>query len=101
MISWLATIYEGSVSPVIIFAGDINLPDLKFEDGVGYVNCNPTYGYETNSLFVEMMNNYGFEQFVTQPTWEGHNTSRYYWKCSNSAWNFRLWSHHLPTCVTF
>ena len=68
----LTTIHEGSVSPAIILAGDFNLPDLKFEDGIGYVNRNPTYGYETNSLFVEMMNNYGFEQFVTQPTREDH-----------------------------
>ena len=68
----LTTIHESSVSPVILLAGDFNLPDLKFEDGIGYVNCNPTYGYETNSLFVEMMNNYGFEQSVTQPTRENH-----------------------------
>ena len=68
----LATILESSVSPVILMAGDFNLPDLKFEDGIGYVNRNPTYGYETNSVFVEMMNNYGFEQFVTQPTRENH-----------------------------
>ena len=51
----LTTIYESSVSPAILLAGDFNLPDLKFEDGVGYVNRNPTYGYETNSLFVEVM----------------------------------------------
>ena len=68
----LTTIHESSVSPVILLAGDFNLPDLKFEDGIGYVNHNLTYGYETNSLFVEMMNNYGFEQFITQPTRENH-----------------------------
>ena len=65
----LATIHECSVSPAILLAGDFNLPDLKFEDGIGYINRNPTYGYETNSLFVEMMNGYGFEQFVTQPSY--------------------------------
>ena len=68
----LTTIHESSVSPVILLTGDFNLPDLKFEDGIGYVNCNPTYGYETNSLFVEMINNYGFEQSATQPTRENH-----------------------------
>jgi len=30
------------------------------------------YGYEINSFFVEMMNDYGFEQFVTQPTRDNH-----------------------------
>ena len=48
--------------------GDFNLPDLN----IGYVNRNSTYGYEINSLFVEMMNNYGFELFVTQCTREDH-----------------------------
>ena len=48
----LTTIHECSVSPTILLAGDFNLPDLKFEDGIGYINRNPTYGYETNSLFV-------------------------------------------------
>lgn len=67
----LTTIHESSVSPVLL-AGNFNLPDLKFEDGIGYVNPNPTYGYVTNSLFVEMMNDYGFEQLVTQPTRENH-----------------------------
>ena len=61
----LTTIYLSSVSPAILLAGDFNLPDLKF----GYVNWNPTYGYEINSLFVEMMNNYRFEQFLTQPSY--------------------------------
>ena len=46
----LATIHECSVSPAILLAGDFNLPDLKFEDDIGYINRNPTYGYETNSL---------------------------------------------------
>ena len=68
----LTTIHESSVSPEILLAGDFNLPDLRFEDGIGYVNRNPTYGYEINSLFVEIMNNYGFEQLVTQPTRKNH-----------------------------
>ena len=68
----MTTIHECSVSPAILLAGDFNLPDLKFEDGISYINRNPTYGYETNSPFVEMMNDYGFEQFVTQPTRGDH-----------------------------
>ena len=38
----LTTIHECSVSPAILLAGDFNLPDLKFEDGIGYINRNPT-----------------------------------------------------------
>ena len=68
----MTIIHESSVSPVILLAGDFNLLGLKFEDGIGYVNRNPTYTYETNSLIVEMMNNYGVEKFVTQPTRENH-----------------------------
>ena len=68
----LTTIHESSVPPEILLAGDFNLPDLRFEDGIGYVNPNPTYGYDTNSLFVEIVNDYGFEQFVSQPTRDNH-----------------------------
>ena len=67
----LSSIHECS-SPAILLAGDLNLPDLKFEDGICYTSHNPAYGYEINSFFVEMMNDYGFEQFVTQPTREDH-----------------------------
>ena len=49
-----------------------NLPDLRFEDGICYTSRNPAYGYEINSFFVEMMNDYGFEQLVTQPTRENN-----------------------------
>ena len=68
----LTSIHECSNSPAILLAGDLNLPDLKFEDGICYTSHNPTYGYEINSFFVAMMNDYGFEQFVTQPTREDH-----------------------------
>ena len=45
--------------PAILLAGDLNSPDLRFEDGNCYTNHNPAYGYEINSFFVEMMNDYG------------------------------------------
>ena len=61
----LISIHECSTSPAILLAGDLNLSDLKFED---YTSHNPAYGYEINSFFVEMMNDYSFEQFVNQPT---------------------------------
>ena len=56
----LISIHECSTSPAILLAGDLNLPDLKFEDGIFYTSHNPTYGHEINSFFVEMMNDYGF-----------------------------------------
>ena len=68
----LISIHKCSTSPAILLAGDLNLPDLRFEDGICHTSHNPAYGYEINSFFVEMMNNYGFEQFVAQPTRENH-----------------------------
>ena len=58
MTSQLTSIHECSTSPAILLAGDLNLPDLKFEDGICYTSRNPTYGYEINSFFVAMMNDY-------------------------------------------
>jgi len=69
---FLISIQKLSTSSAILLAGDLNLPDLKFEDGICYTSHNPAYSYEINSFFVEMMNDYDFEQFVTQPTREDH-----------------------------
>ena len=33
---------------------------------------NPTYGAEANHLFIEISEDYGLEQLVTQPTRENH-----------------------------
>ena len=57
-------------SPRIIVAGDFNLPDIQWEEGLGHINPSPVYEYELNALFVETMNDYDFEQLVDLPTEE-------------------------------
>ena len=39
---------------------------------MGHINPIPVYGHELNSLFVETMNDYGFEQLVNAPTRGNH-----------------------------
>ena len=64
---------HNSDSPRIILAGDFNLPDIHWEEGLGHINPSPVYGYELNLLFTETsMNHYGFEQLVNLPTRENH-----------------------------
>ena len=63
---------HNSESPRIILAGDFNLPDIHLEEGLGHINLSPVYGHELNSLFVETMNDYGFEQLVNAPTRGNH-----------------------------
>ena len=58
---------HNSNAPRIILAGDFNLPDIYWEEGLGHINPSPVYGYELNSLYVETMNDYGFEQVVNVP----------------------------------
>ena len=57
----------------IILAGDFNLPSIYWSDGSGQLQSNPVYGHETNSLFLDVINDCSFEQFVTSPT-RGSNT---------------------------
>ena len=57
-----------SDSPRIILAGNLNLPNIHWEEGLRHINLSPVYGYELNSLFKEIMNDYGFEQLVNLPT---------------------------------
>ena len=63
---------HNSNSPRIILAGDFNLPDIYREEGLGHINPRPVYGYELNSLYVETMNDYGFEQVVNVPLRGNH-----------------------------
>ena len=53
-------------------ARDFNLPSITWEEGLGSLISTPAYGQELNSLFIETMNEFGFEQFVNQPTRENH-----------------------------
>ena len=51
----------------IIIAGDFNIPSIVWNDGVGSIEPNPTYGREINSLFLDIMiiNEFGLEQQVS------------------------------------
>ena len=51
---------HNSDSPRIILAGDFNLPNIHWGEGLRHINPSPVYGYEHNSLFAETMNHYGF-----------------------------------------
>jgi len=50
----------------------IFLVAIVWSDGSGRLNPCPTYGTELNSLFLDIINDIGFEQFVTSPTQNSH-----------------------------
>ena len=47
--------------------GDFNFPGITWNSGYGQIST-PTYGSRLNSLFLEIINDVGFEQFVHQAT---------------------------------
>ena len=51
--------------PNIVLAGDFNLPSLTWLDGSGQLASDPTYGVELNTLFIDLVNDIGFDQFVS------------------------------------
>ena len=53
--------------PNIIIAGDFNLPSIGAS-----INPSPAYGRELDSLFLELVDDYGLEQLVYQPTRQGN-----------------------------
>ena len=46
----------------IILGGDFNYPDILWDDGIGRINTNLAYGNEINTLFLELLNDFGMEQ---------------------------------------
>ena len=60
----------------IIIAGDFNFPAIQcqWEEGAGCIDPvkSYTYGNDVNYLFIETVNDFGLEQFVTQPTRNNH-----------------------------
>ena len=58
--------------PNIILMGDFNFPSIVWSDGSGQLNACPTYGTELNTLFLDVINDVGFEQLVTSPTRNNH-----------------------------
>ena len=64
----LSRLYNRNSSPNLILAGDFNLPDTEWQDGHGY----PLIMSEINTLFLDMVNEYGLEQCVNEPTRQDH-----------------------------
>ena len=56
-------------SPNIIIAGDFNLPSIMWSDTGASITSSPAYARELNSLFLEIIDDYGLEQlvFISQP----------------------------------
>ena len=52
--------------------GDFNFPSIVWSDGSGQLNPCPAYSTELNSLFLDVINDAGFEQLVTSPTRNDH-----------------------------
>ena len=64
-------------SPNIIIAGDFNLPSIMWSDTGASITSSPAYGRELNSLFLEIIDDYGLEQLVYQPTRQGNILDSY------------------------
>ena len=64
----LLRLYNRNSSPNLILAGNFNLPDIEWQDGHGY----PLTMSEINSLFLDMVNEYGLEQCIQEPTRQDH-----------------------------
>ena len=56
----------------VVLAGDFNLPDICWEDGLGCILTSPAYGYEINNLFFDILNDFALEQQVKEPTRSTH-----------------------------
>ena len=56
----------------IILAGDFNLPSITWEDGIGQIGVNPIYGREVNSMFLDLVNEFGLEQQMYECTRKNH-----------------------------
>ena len=55
-----------------MLAGDFNLPDICWEDGLGCIQTSPAYSYEINNLFLDILNDFALEQQVKEPTRNTH-----------------------------
>jgi len=59
---------ESPQMPQILLAGDFNLPNITWLDGIGQISPSPTYGTEVNQSLLETINEFGLGQLVTDPT---------------------------------
>ena len=55
-----------------MLAGDFNLPDICWEDGLGSIKTSPAYGNEINNLFIDTLNDFALEQQVKERTRSAH-----------------------------
>ena len=46
---------------------DFNLPSIMWSDIGAQVVSPPTYGSEVNNIFVDLVNDFGFKQFIDSP----------------------------------
>ena len=51
----------------VVLAGDFNLPDICWEDGLGCIKTSPAYGNKINNLFINILNDFALEQQVKEP----------------------------------
>ena len=77
------------MSPNLILAGDFNLPDVEWQDGHGY----PLTMSEINTLFLDVVNDYGLEQCVQEPTREDHTQGM----SDHEAIIFSINAHSVPS----
>ena len=54
--------------PNIIVMGDFKLPSINWLDGNGQLTSNSSFGIELNNLFLDQINDIGFDQFVSTLT---------------------------------
>jgi len=52
----------------ILISGDFNFPDISWSDSTGTVNSSPAYGYEVNQMFLDVIQDHGLDQLVTEAT---------------------------------
>jgi len=48
----------------IVMMGDFNLPSITWSDISAQVVSPPTYGFEVNNTFEDLVNDFGFERFI-------------------------------------
>ena len=55
-----------------MLAGDFNLLDICWEDGLVWIKTSPPYGNKINNLFIDILIVFKLEQQVKEPTRSTH-----------------------------
>ena len=56
----------------IVLAGDFNLLDICWEDGLVWIKTSPSYGNKINNLFIDILIVFKLKQQVKEPTRSTH-----------------------------